>query len=87
MHDINNKFGHSGGDKFILTTVNEISQMLSDKDLFIRYAGDEFIILSKHNNLLKYNKNYSFGKCKLNSTIDLHSAIEIADRKLLIIKK
>ena len=83
LHKINNEHGHSVGDKFIITTINNISQFIDDNDLFIRYAGDEFIVLSNNSNLLKPNKNYSFGYCKLNTTIDLHTAIEIADKQML----
>lgn len=46
----NDTYGHDIGDKLIMSFVNIINNYLSDKDIFSRYGGDEFIIVL-------YNKN------------------------------
>jgi len=81
MHEIN-KSGHFFGDKHILKCVKYISSFLDKKDLFVRYAGDEFIILSETDIDLKTNKDFSVGKTKKTSN-DILKEIEKADREML----
>ena len=64
-----NMLGHFTGDEHIRKIVREIKTLLSDKDLFIRYAGDEFIVLSNDDNKLKSTTLYSVGKAKTNSKV------------------
>ena len=44
----NDNYGHDIGDKFILSFVETVKQNLTDKDIFSRYGGDEFIIILKN---------------------------------------
>lgn len=43
---INDNLGHSAGDYVLKMIVQNILEVIRDKDLFIRYGGDEFCILS-----------------------------------------
>ena len=43
---INDSLGHSAGDYVLRMIVKNILEVIRDKDLFIRYGGDEFCILS-----------------------------------------
>jgi len=78
---IANLSGHSYGDKLILTVVDEIKTHLKDDDLFIRYAGDEFIVLSTVENLLISNELYCTGCSKVLQ--DLVLTINAADTELI----
>lgn len=42
---INERFGHSMGDKALVTATKMISESVGDQGAVIRYAGDEFIVL------------------------------------------
>ena len=84
MHEINKK-GHLFGDRHIKECVKIVSKLLNKNSLFIRYAGDEFIVLSKSNINIKSNKEYAVGKVKKLSN-NLLKEIERAD-KLMLIKK
>lgn len=44
--NINDTLGHSAGDYVLKMIVQNILEVIRDKDLFIRYGGDEFCILS-----------------------------------------
>ena len=43
---INDNLGHSAGDYVLKMIVQNILEVVRDKDIFIRYGGDEFCILS-----------------------------------------
>lgn len=58
LHRINEK-GHAIGDKFIVDIVKSIK--LVPGETLIRYAGDEFILLSNRSNAIGTNKKYSVG--------------------------
>ncbi len=42
---VNDVFGHQVGDKVLQELANFIKQFLRKRDIFVRYGGDEFIIL------------------------------------------
>jgi len=58
LHEINKK-GHTFGDEHIKYIVNSIQ--LEDNDIFVRYAGDEFILFSNTKNALYNNELYAVG--------------------------
>jgi diguanylate cyclase (GGDEF)-like protein len=78
LHEINKK-GHTEGDKHIVFCVKEIKKKIEMKNcLFIRYAGDEFIIFSKNDELLVSTNLYTVGKSKIIS-YDIEKSINNAD--------
>jgi GGDEF domain-containing protein len=85
MHKIN-RAGHTVGDRHIKKCVKEVSKQLNPSDVFIRYAGDEFIILSKTEIKIKSNKEYVIGKIKKTSD-NMFKEIEKADQNMLKLKK
>ncbi|MDA3846915.1 MAG: diguanylate cyclase [Vallitaleaceae bacterium] len=48
---INDLYGHLEGDKYLVYFSKVIKEHLKDTDVFSRYGGDEFIILSAKSNL------------------------------------
>jgi len=44
---VNDKFGHSAGDKALIEFASIIKNLNRDTDLFARYGGEEFILLGK----------------------------------------
>jgi len=77
-----NKNGHTSGDQHILDCVGDIKDnYLSYTDCFIRYAGDEFIILSVYPRYITTNCLYSVGESKI--TFRLDYSINIADKKMI----
>lgn len=82
LHEINKK-GHTEGDKHILFCVEEIKKKIEFKNCeFIRYAGDEFIVFSKQDNLLTSNDLYTVGKSKV-IPYDIRKSINDADIKMI----
>ncbi len=49
--NINDTYGHPFGDIVINSVTTLISQQLSSKDLFARFGGEEFVILSKEDSM------------------------------------
>ncbi len=45
FRDINNKFGHSEGDKVLIEFSSFLQTSIREVDILVRYGGDEFIIL------------------------------------------
>jgi diguanylate cyclase (GGDEF)-like protein len=43
--DVNDKKGHSYGDKVLITLANGIQRSLRAKDYLVRYGGEEFLVL------------------------------------------
>jgi GGDEF domain-containing protein len=78
LHEIN-KNGHTTGDEHIKMCVKSIN--LNKDDIFIRYAGDEFIIFSDKADLIKCNKLFSVGVSLNNG--DLNNSINLADKNML----
>lgn len=48
LKDINDKLGHDFGDKIIKEAVKIIKLTIDKKDIFCRYGGDEFVIISRN---------------------------------------
>lgn len=44
--EINDTYGHKIGDKYILQFVETVNKLVRGSDVFIRYGGDEFVIIS-----------------------------------------
>ena len=45
FNDINRRFGHNEGDRFLQALVELVLLNLRNEDLLCRYAGDRFLIL------------------------------------------
>ena len=45
LKDVNDRFGHSAGDKALCTVADRILECLRSSDVLSRYGGDEFAIL------------------------------------------
>ena len=43
--DINDRYGHQGGDYALKTIVQSIRNRIRDNDFIFRYGGDEFVVL------------------------------------------
>lgn len=72
LKDINDKFGHGKGDEVIKTVAEVVQKNIKKEHLFIRYGGDEFLIVLRD----KENTSPEFIINKI--TIDL----EIISRSL-----
>ncbi|MCR5599591.1 MAG: GGDEF domain-containing protein [Ruminococcus sp.] len=48
--DINDMYGHSVGDRALINTANIIREAIPSKSIAVRFAGDEFVIISKADN-------------------------------------
>ncbi|MFA5174763.1 MAG: hypothetical protein WC438_06295, partial [Candidatus Pacearchaeota archaeon] len=68
--------------RFIKKIIDNIDK--KENEILIRYAGDEFILLSNRINALKTNKFFSVGMSEIRTS--LFKAILLADRKMLINK-
>ena len=62
---------------FVPRPWNNSSSGFIVSDLFLRYSGDEFIVLSNYPMLLWSNKYYTVGETKITSTLE--KAIHEAD--------
>ena len=58
---------------------------LHNGEIFIRYAGDEFLLFSNNKNRLRTNSLYSVGMSEINSNVSL--AINDADSNMLKSKR
>lgn len=47
---INDKYGHSLGDKILIDFANLLTKTLRSEDIAFRYGGEEFVILANHAN-------------------------------------
>lgn len=47
---VNDTYGHNEGDRYILTFCDIVKNELSEKDIFFRMGGDEFIIIFRNKN-------------------------------------
>lgn len=77
LHKVN-KAGHTFGDKHIIKCVDAIKT--AKNDYLIRYAGDEFILLTNTTDL-KTNELFSVGKCKIKECVN--ESINLADAEML----
>lgn len=48
--DINDMYGHSVGDRALISTAKIIREAIPSKSIAVRFAGDEFVIISKADN-------------------------------------
>lgn len=87
LKDINDKFGHLEGDKFIIRVANNLKKY---GDL-VRYGGDEFLLLTKDKEKFKKlnkikSKDYCCGGAD-SFTCTIPEAIHKADKIMYKIKK
>lgn len=61
FREINESYGHDAGDSAILEIVHVIKSVISEKDIFSRYGGDEFTLLLPEKNRMD--------ACRLGETI------------------
>lgn len=78
-----NQKGHMFGDEHIKKIINSIS--LNSSDILIRYAGDEFILLSDTNNVISTNHLFSVGIAENKN--DLLKAINNANIEMIKSKR
>jgi diguanylate cyclase (GGDEF)-like protein len=78
LHNIN-KNGHIFGDNHIIKCVENIKK--TQHKYLIRYAGDEFIIISDEKINFNTNNLYTIGHAVVNKSIN--DAIYIADKNML----
>ena len=84
-----NKLGHSSGDEYIKLVVQLISSVLKENDIFVRYAGDEFIVFSNTENLIQTDKFITVGStnCSFAGYINRYnnnlSCIQEADSNMI----
>ena len=52
---INDNHGHAAGDEVLKAIVIDISNKLRDSDLFIRWGGDEFVLICENMSLAELN--------------------------------
>ena len=64
-----NKISYTSGDRHIIKCTNEIKKLLGPDDIFIRYGGDEFIIISNDFIQLDSTKDYTVGYTFINLSI------------------
>lgn len=76
-----NKEGHTAGDNHIRHCAQEISKRLYFNDCLIRYAGDEFILLTCVRKAIYSNELFSVGEAKIEGKLNYF--IEIADKDMI----
>lgn len=72
-----NKNGHTFGDKYINKCIKSI--ILTNGDIIMRYAGDEFILFSNTKNKIKTGELFSVGMCEFKNKNSIH----IADKRMI----
>ncbi len=78
-----NKQGHTFGDIHIIKCVRSVET--TKNDYFIRYAGDEFILITNNRNAISTNNLFSVGRHEIGTS--LIKAINIADSKMIVSKR
>jgi diguanylate cyclase (GGDEF)-like protein len=56
LKSVNDRFGHLAGDRVLCTIASRIQRALRIEDVFARYGGDEFVVLSvgtDHNDAIR----------------------------------
>lgn len=53
---VNDQFGHAEGDYLIKRTCEVIKEFVAEDDIFLRYGGDEFILVFPRKNELEVNE-------------------------------
>ena len=79
-----NESGHTEGDKHIKKCVSSVK--LSRLDIFIRYAGDEFILFSDKKHEIDETL-FCTGVAVIKKETSVINAINIADKKMIIEKR
>ena len=95
LKEVNDKFGHSEGDKLLKNFVKAFQNVTRKEDILIRWGGDEFLAIfpeSSYENTLKIMKRFekfpiSYGivECPKDS-IDPSMLIEKADKRMYRMK-
>ena len=44
--EINDRYGHSAGDKVLTTVVNNLNEKMRESDILCRYGGEEFVLIT-----------------------------------------
>lgn len=89
--DINDHYGHEFGNKVLKNTTLFIRETLGDRGTeFVRYGGDEFIILSTVRSTAALERSglnsIAFGYRYKTKDMTLQEAIKLADRSMYIHK-
>lgn len=45
LKKVNDRYGHTYGDRYIIAFTSTVSRYIGDNDLFARYGGDEFVLI------------------------------------------
>ncbi|MCD6266996.1 MAG: GGDEF domain-containing protein [Thermotogaceae bacterium] len=95
LKEVNDKFGHSEGDKLLRNFVKAFQSATREEDILIRWGGDEFLAIfpeSSYENTLKIMKrfekfpiSYGIAECPKDS-IDPSMLIEKADKRMYRMK-
>lgn len=80
LHKVNEN-GHTFGDEYIKEAIATIKH----KGTLVRYAGDEFILFSDHENEVNTNTYYSVGCSIVSKSIE--DSIKESDIKMIASKK
>jgi GGDEF domain-containing protein len=83
LFKVNKKYGHEAGDLHILNVVSKICKY--DDDILMRYAGDEFLLFSDHEDSVCTNDLFSAGRASIRGDIDI--SIYYADKDMLKSKR
>lgn len=77
-----NKNGHITGDNHIIKCVKDISDNYVERgDCLLRYAGDEFLLLTKYPKVIMESELYSIGEARITS--DFNYSLMVADREMI----
>lgn len=80
---INDSRGHVYGDQVLTRFAFDLTMCLSNTDLLIRYAGDEFIIVTAKKRLrLSSNLSFSCGSVKICNNTTKDELLETADKRM-----
>ena len=77
-----NESGHSYGDSYIKYVVGYIQGNISDLDILVRYAGDEFLLFSDMKDVLYTNDLIAVGYSEIYDN-DVDNAIHSADTRMI----
>lgn len=80
-----NKSGHTSGDNHIKKIVNHILDLTCENDIFVRYAGDEFLLFSDRKNVIETNGLFSVG-CSVYNNKHSEISIRLADQIMIVSK-
>ncbi len=93
--EINDKFGHTYGDKVLKQVADALKQLFGDSSVIGRFGGDEFMLLSRDlgsedviSNLKSMKKQFKFcaGIVNVGAGDDIRHIFDIADRAMYKVK-